>query len=330
MIPPANILLTNYCNQNCPFCFARKEMGKSRKNRDMELNNLRVLIRKMKRSGNADSIRLLGGEPTIHVQFKEAIRLCTLHFPTVQIFTNGVFSDDVAAFLNGYPTGIRYVFNIMTPGFSLQPEVRALILRRIAGLPEAAHIAFSMTIDPRTDVKKHLGLIPDEVFRRASVLRIGLANPMKGEHNFYTVADFPRVGSVLGELKKTALARKPNLEFVYGCGFTRCMFSSEQYAQIAGENSDILRFGCHGKKSSMDITTGLQAFHCFPLSNEKQIPLRNKTLEKAHTALLLRRYHHWQNIQMEMCRNCPFYGIGEDKCPGPCIAFRQNDFSYGQ
>lgn len=324
MLPP-NILVTNYCNQNCPFCFARKEMGKKNKGKDIGEADYKTIIAKIRRSGGSMSlVRLLGGEPTIHARFKDIIRLSLEHFQTVQIFTNGMFSEDTAEFLNAYGTRIRYVFNVVTPGFTLQKKIRETVLSRIHGLPAGVHSALSLTLDPFTEADAYLTHIPDTIFERVSVIRLGLSNPMKGDRNPYDMKDFSRIGTLIAAVKKRVLAKNSAITFAYGCGLTRCMFTDAQYEYVTRDNPDAVRFGCNGKKSSMDIATDLHAFHCFPLSVEKNINIRNKTLARVRSALLMQRRLHWQKSQPDMCRQCPFFGIGEGSCPGPCIAFRFN------
>ncbi len=64
-----NILITNYCNQSCSFCFANKLMTKDSA-KEMSLKNYISLLEYLKRS-KINKVYLMGGEPTLHSNFKE-------------------------------------------------------------------------------------------------------------------------------------------------------------------------------------------------------------------------------------------------------------------
>ena len=38
---PLNILITNFCNQNCPFCFASSEMNNKLIKKEMSLDDFK-------------------------------------------------------------------------------------------------------------------------------------------------------------------------------------------------------------------------------------------------------------------------------------------------
>jgi hypothetical protein len=102
------------------------------------------------------------------------------------------------------------------------------------------------------------------------------------------------------------------------------MFTDKDYDYIIN-NSTLPGFGCFGKQSSMDVSTDMEAFHCFPLSEQKRIALREKGLLKTSGRLILDRLVLWKKTEKKICVTCPFYGTEAGKCPGPCIAFRLNE-----
>lgn len=69
MLPP-NILITNFCNQNCPFCFTRAEMSNKLIRKEMSLENFKKTLLKIKKNPEIQVVKLLGGEPTLHSRFK--------------------------------------------------------------------------------------------------------------------------------------------------------------------------------------------------------------------------------------------------------------------
>lgn len=86
-----NILLNNYCNLTCEYCFANRVLEKDRIN--MTMQGFDKVIEFVKNSG-LDSINLIGGEPTLHPKFNEIIdKINDLDFiNSIMLFTNGVFN----------------------------------------------------------------------------------------------------------------------------------------------------------------------------------------------------------------------------------------------
>lgn len=98
----ANIILTEYCNLNCPYCFANEMITDAKKIKDNknitleQLNNILNWLMPTAIQGNF-RVGLIGGEPTLHPQFKEILNIIN-NFTSVTksysvIFTNGILID---------------------------------------------------------------------------------------------------------------------------------------------------------------------------------------------------------------------------------------------
>lgn len=109
-----NILLTNIYNRNCIYCFAKQEM-KDAKNRgrkeELSFKNLKIILDFLERSSEK-TVRLMGGEPTLHPQFKEFIDYILSRGFRVHIFTDGLFPPKITDFLAKKGGLIKYSFNI--------------------------------------------------------------------------------------------------------------------------------------------------------------------------------------------------------------------------
>lgn len=97
-----NILINDYCNLKCPYCFAENVMEEAKCNpvRSMTIDNLKIVLDFLYKN-NEKCPRLLGGEPTIHPQFKEIINLIVEddRFNSIMLFSNAVFDEDTLKFL---------------------------------------------------------------------------------------------------------------------------------------------------------------------------------------------------------------------------------------
>jgi len=298
-------------------------MSNLSQDRQISLEDFTRLLKKLKKT-KIDTVKLLGGEPLIHSQIKEIVTLSLAHFPKVQIFTNGIMTGDLALFITKHVPRVQFTFNVVTPGFQLNPQIRKLVIEKILQFAPLTDVTLSLTIDPFTDLELVYRTVTPEVLRAVKSLRIGFSNPTVGERNYYLFEDFPKMGTKLAEFTKEVKKHNPTLHFHLNCGFTRCMFTDKEYAYLLKERVLFGGFGCIGKHSSMDIGTDSRAFHCFPLSEQTKVSVKDKSYQKVDSALILKRYSYWSKIQMDVCKKCPFHGFAADKCPGPCLAFLLN------
>lgn len=92
-----NILLNNYCNLDCVYCFANKVREEQHLN--MSSKNFAWLLDFVRRS-KVGEIRLIGGEPTLHPEFKEfALEAAMSGIKNIHVFSNGTFSPQLGYFL---------------------------------------------------------------------------------------------------------------------------------------------------------------------------------------------------------------------------------------
>jgi len=91
-----NILITNYCNQGCSFCFANELMTKGRV-KEMSLKNYIKLLGYLGKN-KIKRVYLMGGEPTLHSNFKELFKATIEKGFELEIFTNAIFNTDIENF----------------------------------------------------------------------------------------------------------------------------------------------------------------------------------------------------------------------------------------
>jgi uncharacterized radical SAM superfamily Fe-S cluster-containing enzyme len=93
------IEITNHCNLNCPVCLVD-----CKKTHHLSLKEFEQIIKNLiKYEGQIDILNLSGGEPLIHPEFKEIIKLCQRpEITRISISTNGLKlleKPDLAKFL---------------------------------------------------------------------------------------------------------------------------------------------------------------------------------------------------------------------------------------
>lgn len=301
-----NILITNSCNQNCEFCFAKKEMNRPLKERQISFEKFMQVIRKLEKISASESIKIMGGEPTLHPEFKKIIRVALAKYKTVQLFTNGMFSSSTADFLKNSGEKMNVIFNVSTPGFQRKKGVRELVLSNINRLTGHNHVVLSFTYDEHTpDMLRQL---PISILKKADSIRLGISNPQKE----FSHTIFKHLGTITFEYIKKFHAIDKNKAVLLNCGFTPCMFDKQQTHYLL--QNHILQpkeWGCFGKDGAYDIGIDGKAFSCFVYSDSKEAV--NTNTDKR---LFLSKYVNKEKKAPQLCRKCIYF---MKECPGPCI-----------
>lgn len=323
-----NILITNHCNQACSFCFAKDLMKKSTIPREISLKDYTKLLAKIKRikkEDEIDTIRLLGGEPTLHSQFEKIIGITLKKFTRIHLFTNGTFSPEVFEILSSFSSRISYMFNISTPVFEYNSHIRNQIISYIVKLSPITEVSLAINVNSRFKAEQYVEkLIRNDLINKIKTIRFGASNPTALSVNYYKKKDFLKIGhSIVGAIK---ILRKinPTINCSLDCGFLQCMFSHVDKVYLSKTILDKKPIGC--LFGNLDIDTSLNSFPCYPLSslNLFRISTRNKPIDVAQNELISRQYLIQNKTTPLFCKKCKHFGFTENKCMGPCLAYSIN------
>ena len=107
----ANIAINNYCNLQCPYCFANRYITEEQK-QSITTEQLQRILEFLGRSSNIGRIGIIGGEPTLHPNFSEVLQtvksFCDEHKINCTVFSNGIhlyeyarlFKENVGCLVN--------------------------------------------------------------------------------------------------------------------------------------------------------------------------------------------------------------------------------------
>ena len=140
-----NIMINTICNMRCSYCFAANSMENGM-HEEISIDNFRFAIRFLK-SSNSSVLRLLGGEPTLHSNFRNLIELAVAEgMSQIVVFTNGLFDPDLVAFLDAQTTKTRItlIINLNSPEY--------------VGSDSYSVISENLALLHRTSVRVHLGI----------------------------------------------------------------------------------------------------------------------------------------------------------------------------
>jgi organic radical activating enzyme len=317
-----DVLLTNFCNQSCPFCFARLEMANSKK-KQMLYKDFRFLVAKL-REAQADSINFLGGEPTLHKEFPKILELAMKNFIFVRIFTNGIFPKNSKQIIRKYLKRIYLNFNVSTPSFINQPNIREIVMNNISEFVGKTQVTLAVTdVFQNNMIKNNVFAKFDRDIIKKANIRIGIMTPIVNDKNLITIEDFPNIGNNICPLIKYLEEIGPPRRIGFNTGMTPCMFNVNQRKFLADRGISI-KPDCHLGFNDVwfNVSTDLSTFKCFPLSSIDIFNITKDTDLKKLRLKYLNLQKRYNKIHLLHCEDCPV-----DKkipCNGPCIAFRIN------
>ena len=267
----ANITISNVCNLKCSYCFASSHMDSVRGTTPafIDLDTFEKRLDFLDHS-NIDQIRLIGGEPTLHPHFEELIDLAQQRHKKLLIFSHGLIPERALRCLASLPAEMCLVLINMNASKSAdgpdqrERRQRETAVRRLGprALPGFNIYQPTFQLEPIIDLIRSTGCQP--------TIRLGLAQPILAGPNAYLhPKHYPMVGSRLVHYAQVAAKSGITLEF--DCGFVRCMFSNEGLAILQKTGTDI-GWRCN---PILDLGIDGHAIHCFPLTGQWQISVKN-------------------------------------------------------
>lgn len=315
-----NLLLTNYCNRSCAYCFARGMIqGENHAHMDFDPRDLGKVVSFFKNS-NQRKIDILGGEPTLHPEFRVIVERLLEEGFGVQIFTNGIIPPKVLSYIKTIPAHkFHSVVNINPPEEYRESEWEVLE-RTLETLGESASLG--LNIDAVDFSFSHIYELIKS-YNLKKYLRLGIAQPILGAANryvpFHQYQDLtPRI------MRLVQKANQRNVIVMFDCGFTLCMFTPAQLGQLYLAQARI-SFHCN---AAIDIGPDLTIWHCFPLSGVENIKLdKYKDAQGVFDYYRKRMASYRRMGASERCRDCRYLLRGQ--CPGGCLAHTINRFKTG-
>jgi radical SAM protein with 4Fe4S-binding SPASM domain len=308
-----NILISRYCNRKCSFCFARQRLGPNAATGEesfMSLENLRKIMAVLKRSGDM-SLKLLGGEPTLHPAFPEIVREGLAEGFSVHIFTNGMMPAKTADFLAGLPEDRISLLCNVSPQANDTPRQKERLLYTLQRLTTRVRLGITITtLDDEFDY----GIDYIDRFALQRRVRIGIAQPIVGQSNAYlSPSRYREVGRCILNLAEKF--HQHSILVGFDCGMTLCMFDEAQIGRLF-TISEGLKMVC---SPIIDVGPDMDIWHCFPLSEVMiagfdEFGSRNEMA--AHYNRLTKAYRSLGC--MPECMTCDF--LRSRQCTGGCLA----------
>lgn len=333
-----NLGITNRCNKNCYFCFAKDSVLGIK---DLDFETCKEVIDSC--INNHYTFSLLGGEPTEYPDFSKLFNYAYTNVSAggtngaydgneFLLITNLLYNENISKEIcdNIYRANYKLLAN--TGSIGEIEDITNIFKKNYEVLKEAYNYAvtlgyknkfeelifFNYIVDPEKSV--------EEIVERCNYLReqfpeiqnysLGLRLPNPNFEYIYNPISNLELGNkvvaAIGALKQDKSERKISLE----CMIYPCMFSpsNKRYIENNCKLSNTNPFGiCNS--NSIDILPNKNCIYCFSTSFDY---VNYTTIEESLIEINKKRVD-WQVI--DRCSSCEYYK--NNQCGGLCKAFKK-------
>lgn len=305
-----NLMLTNWCNYKCPYCFGIDFMSPKIKAKNMSRETFTGILNWLEKSEHSFVIHLMGGEPTLNPDFEWFVsQLLQKEFP-VTVFSNlaTAKAPEYSEKMKDLP--INWVVNVNPPD-KWNDTQRKNIESSLTSLGKRACITFNIMPDSVDDL---WAIELTEKYNLKKEIKVGFVLPTITDSNYHLSDN--EYAIVAQKVVNLAIeSEKHGMRLEYECGIPTCAFTAEQLGQLWDSGSP-LRSGCF---SRLDISPDGDCIYCLPLA----------TLVKRHFSSFnsYEEARAWYETKLaplrklEPVRNCNQCNLmSPDKCHGACLA----------
>jgi MoaA/NifB/PqqE/SkfB family radical SAM enzyme len=272
----------------------------------ISIRDFRKMLAYLERS-KIQQVRLLGGEPTIHPDFPELVRIALNENKSILVFTNGLLPENSLKTLEALdPNQCQVLVNInSSKGGVVDPEIDRRRKRTITRLNHLCRLGFTI-YDSSYNLDHLVPFILETDCQRT--IRLGLAHPATGGNIYLHPKLYPMVGHKIAGYTKLFIENGIQTEF--DCGFVRCMFSEDDIVKLKSS-----RTACRCQCSPViDLCLDGGAVPCLALSTYETI--ENAVNLDADTIRMEfeRRLNLFRHIGIyRECSKCPFFQSHSEK-----------------
>jgi len=253
-----NIIINNYCNQKCSYCFANENMKDKKLQKNMSLS-IFLKVLKFLKINNDLNVRILWWEPIISPNIRKFLQIANKWWFNIIIFSNiNTETENIKNIFNGLKW-IRINCNINDKDFYSDKEWENINYNLEALNELWINVIIWYNI---TDINKSSEFIFDLAIK----------------HNIYTINLKITNSSLWWNLLIDNVSKKlwkyifktikkyhKQFFIEFSCGLDKTIFTEEEIKYIK-ENTEIkLKFWCEWNIWKFDINTDWTMFKCFPL-----------------------------------------------------------------
>ena len=305
-----NLMLTNWCNYKCPYCFGIDYMAPNIAKQNMSQTTFTNIIEWLSETPNVKTIHLMGGEPTLHPDFEWIVEYLLARDFHITIFSNVATKQALLYSQKLSDLPIMWVVNINPPD-TWNENRKHRITAALKTLGKKATITFNVMPDDNNNTWA-IDLIKEYDLNKC--IKVGFVLPTLTGSNYYL--DDGQYTVVVEQVVRLAQdAAKDRIKLEYECGVPTCIFSDEQLGILWKTGSAFDSSCC----SRMDIAPDGKLIYCLPLATKHAIHFSE------FPSYLKAKHWYEKKLQpyrrlgrTENCYKCNL--MRPDSCNGGCLA----------
>ena len=320
-----NFIITSSCNKGCPYCFASHDRSQDEGEKNMSIETFKEYLDKI---GDRKAIKLLGGEPTQHPEFKQFVDEALKRNIDVTVISNFLFSDDVRDYL--IETMKVRPLHFLINSTDLDNNEKRLetfkknylsIYSFLYQRDAEQNMSCGITFENDKDAEYYVGYISFllEHLKKIETLRLSLNFPGNPEDkNKFDLINNKAYGEKFLVCIKKCLDNgiSPSID----CTVYPCLFDNKEEFKFISKFIRDCRTTC-GVNSPTDIFKDKSASFCYPLRDSiKTNTEKYDTIDQISKSLTMKYKMIESNVaKPEQCMKCKFLHCGI--CNGPCLGF---------
>lgn len=255
-----NIIINNYCNQKCSYCFANENMKDEWLQKNMTFYTY-LKILKLLKNNNDNNVRILWGEPLLFPNIRKFIQIASKWWFDIIIFSNINIDNLKIKNIFFWLNWIRVNCNINDLDFYSKLELEN-IKKNIVYLNEIwIKLIFWYNI---TDINKKI----DFIFTLAKKYSIKAVNLKITNSSLWWKLLIDNSKRELWEYIFEIIKKYHNDFFIeISCWLDKTIFLKEELDYINNNTKINLKFWCEWNIWKFDINTDWTIFKCYPLEN---------------------------------------------------------------
>lgn len=308
-----NIAIIKTCNLKCPYCFA-DDMIKENESKEISLEQLTKTLNWLGKTPLSGHIGIIGGEPTLHSQFKEILYIvsefCDRNNIKSLVFTNGILLHKYIHLIND---NINFLVNVNKLNESDKKQLiysldKCNELQWLQG-----KISFGCNLYSLNEDYSYFWEIVDR-YPDIKTVRMSITAPVLDVDKKDKFVYYNKMKPILFEFLRNADKRK--LKISFDCNqIPFCMFTPDEqnFINTFGEYESVCQ-------PVIDITADFKASSCFGSYEDTLIDCSlfdNLTeIERYFQHKIFMKTN--KNNDGE-CSNCDKFKYS--KCQGGCLSF---------
>lgn len=255
-----NIIINNYCNQKCSYCFANANMKDESLMKNMSISTFLKILKFLKNNKD-NNVRILGWEPIISPNIRKFLQIANKWWFDIIVFSNINTENENLKKIFEWMKWIRVNCNINDKDFYTEKELENIDknIETLINLWIKVIIWYNIC-----DIEKS----PEFIFNLASKHNIWAINLKITNSSLWSELIMDNSSKKLWEYIFDTIKKYSNDFFIeISCWLDKNIFTKEQLEYIENNTEMKLKFWCDWNIWKFDINTDWSIFKCYPLES---------------------------------------------------------------